>query len=30
MRGANVVAGSGDTYKDAVKKTMFARYNEVE
>lgn len=30
MRGANVVAGAGDTYKDAVKKTMFARYNEMD
>ncbi|XP_005096261.1 RNA-binding protein 5 [Aplysia californica] len=29
-RGANVVADVGDNYRDALKKTMFARYNEVE
>merc|ERR1719239_41859 len=29
-RGANVVADVGDNYRDALKKTMFARYNEVD
>ncbi|XP_064604208.1 RNA-binding protein 5-like [Liolophura sinensis] len=29
-RGSNVTSAPGDTYKDAVKKTMFARYHEIE
>jgi len=28
--GAKVVAEVGDNYRDALKKTMFARYNEVD
>ncbi|XP_060079203.1 RNA-binding protein 5-like isoform X1 [Ylistrum balloti] len=30
MRGATYGANASDTYKDAVKKTMFARYQETE
>ncbi|XP_059161328.1 RNA-binding protein 5-like isoform X2 [Physella acuta] len=29
-RGANVVADVGDNYRDALKKTMYARYNEMD
>lgn len=29
-RGSNVVADVGDSYRDALKKTMFARYNEAD
>ncbi|KAK7457991.1 hypothetical protein BaRGS_00039136 [Batillaria attramentaria] len=29
-RGANIVAEEGATYKDCVKKTMFARFHDVE
>ena len=28
--GAKVVADVGDTYRDALRKTMFSRYSEVE
>lgn len=30
MRGSTYGANASDTYKDAVKKTMFARYQETE
>lgn len=30
VRGANIVSDAGDSYKTAVKKTMFARYHELE
>ncbi|GFR82439.1 RNA-binding protein 5 [Elysia marginata] len=29
-RGANIAADVGDSYRDALKKTMFARYNEAD
>lgn len=29
MKGATYGASAGDTYKDAVKKAMQARYNEI-
>lgn len=29
-RGANLVAEEGATYKECVKKTMFARFHDIE